>query len=133
MEQECLKIVLYSVTHTGVAADFERAGLLPAGGRGRAGHKHPDFYLDLQRRLDSTDFPVNEPGRDPRAAEGRYPNRAAVEIPRWTTFRAARQGFGPLLTRLAQSGLHRALLAYWHTSCQMAFAGGLWNSPSRAL
>ena len=68
MEQQCLKIVFYSVTYTGVVADFERAGLLPAGGRGRAGHKQLDFYLDLYRRLDHGGLPVNEPGRDPPTA-----------------------------------------------------------------
>jgi len=55
LEQDCLKVVLYSVSRTDVAADFERAGLLPAGGYGRAGHKHLDFYLDLYRRLDRTE------------------------------------------------------------------------------
>lgn len=64
MEQQCLKIVFYSVAHIGVAADFERAGLLPAGGHGRAGHKHLDFYLDLYRRLDRTNFPADQQGRD---------------------------------------------------------------------
>jgi len=67
MEQQCLKIVLYSVTQTGVAADFERAGLLPAGGRGRAGRKHLDFYLDLYRRLDRVGSGGSEATRDPPA------------------------------------------------------------------
>jgi hypothetical protein len=71
MEQQCLKIVFYSVAHSGVAADFERAGLLPAGGHGRAGHKHLDFYLDLYRRLDRSDFPADQSGRDRPASKGR--------------------------------------------------------------
>jgi len=70
MEQQCLKIVFYSVAHRSVAADFERAGLLPAGGHGRAGHKRLDFYLDLYRRLDQTSFPRDQQGRD-RPGSGR--------------------------------------------------------------
>jgi len=64
MDQQCLKIVFYSVAHSGVAADFERAGLLPAGGHGRAGHKRLDFYLDLYRRLDRTYFPADQQARN---------------------------------------------------------------------
>jgi len=68
MEQQCLKIVLYSINQTGVAADFERAGLLPAGGRGRSGHKHLDFYLDLYRRLDRIGPPVSDSTGEPPTA-----------------------------------------------------------------
>jgi GNAT superfamily N-acetyltransferase len=70
MEQQCLKIVLHSVNEAGVAADFERAGLLPAGGHGSAGHKRLDFYLDLYRRLDRVASAGNELAGDLLTAPG---------------------------------------------------------------
>ena len=70
MEQQCLKIVLHSVNQAGVAADFERAGLLPAGGHGSAGHKRLDFYLNLYRRLDRVGSAGNESAGDLPTAPG---------------------------------------------------------------